>query len=274
MKDDADAPAEKIVENADRTLSLMERGLEHLISETHSSTSLALVPLFYWYNQKAQYVRGLFYGFVYWLLFGTDKEITNRKLVFSANREAFEYWLFNLKVEISTLQEKGGAGLKGTPRVSNFFQSFLDVLHSNAPTKLDSKELRDKVLQALQQYTHITARGKQSKASRLYSTKDKTQINIREMFEHSIRCHICGGVVNLQYGGVQYDHVLDFADTKATDPDTGKPTHPFCNRYKKQIQALRTGKESLHLPDFTAATEKAAIQTAQLSFWGAVDFPE
>src|SRR5437868_11451756 len=54
-----------------------------------------------------------------------------------------------------------------------------------------------------------------------------------------------------QYGGVQYDHVLDFADTKTTDPDTGKPTHPFCNRYKKQIQSLRTGKESLHLPDFT-----------------------
>jgi hypothetical protein len=274
MKQDATASVENIVKNASQILTSMERGLEHLISQTHSSTSLAIVPLFYWYNQKAQYVRGLFYGFVYWLLSGTEKDVTNRKLIFSANRVAFEYWLFNLKVEISTLQERGGAGLKGTPKIAAFFQGFLDTLHANPQLSIGSQELKEKVIQTLLKYTHITARGKQAKAGRLYSTKDKTQINIREMFENSIKCHICGGVVNLQYGGVQYDHVLDFADTKTTDPKTGKPTHPFCNRHKKQIQLLREGKESLSLPDFSPILENAVPPVAQLDFWGVIDFPQ
>lgn len=273
MKQDTNASAETIVRNADNILSSVESGLEHLISQSHSSTSLAIVPLFYWYNQKAQYVRGLFYGFIYWLLAGTSKEITNRKLIFSANRQAFEFLLFNLKVEISTLQERGGAGLKGTPRIANFFQSFVEVLHANPLLKPDTKEMSTKVIDTLLKFTHVTSRGKQGKSSRLYSKKDKTHINIREMFEHSIRCHICGGIVNIQYGGVQYDHVLDFADSKVTDPETGKPTHPFCNRYKKQIQALRNGKETLSLPTFLPA-EKDPSQIPQLDFWGLIDFPE
>jgi hypothetical protein len=274
MKADVSANPEVVITNADRLLSSMENGLEHLITTTNNSTSLAIVPLFFWYNQRAQYVRGLFYGFIYWLLSGKENDITNKKIIFSANRDAFEYWLFNLKIEISTLQEKGGAGLKGTPKIASFFQAFLELLHNNQNLEFNSDELKSKVIDTLSAFTHITTRNKQTKSSRLYSQSDKTQINIKELFEHSIRCHICRGVVNIQYGGIQYDHVNDYADTKVTDPETGKPTHPFCNRYKKQILSLRERKQSLILPSFNISTKKDQPVQEQLNFWGIFGFPD
>jgi Protein of unknown function DUF262 len=177
MERDSKGSPTSIIRNAEALLSSMRAGLEHLISPTHSSTSLAIVPLFYWYNQKAQYVRGLFYGFVYWLISGSEEDIRNRKLVLSACREPFEYLLFNYKVEISTLQERGGAGLKGTPKIAGFFQDFIDVINSNIGLKPESEELATKLFDVLSKYTHLTARNKKAKSSRAYSKQDKTQLN-------------------------------------------------------------------------------------------------
>ena len=95
----------------------MAERLEHLVSPTHNSTSLSIVPIFYWYNQKGQYIRGLLYGFFYWLLAGSEKDTTERKLVFSANRDRFEYLLFDQKSQIAFLQDRSGAGLKVTLNV-------------------------------------------------------------------------------------------------------------------------------------------------------------
>ena len=72
-------------------------------------------------------------------------------------------------------------------------------------------------------------------------------------------------------GGVQYDHVNDYAITQVTDPETGKPTHPFCNRYKKLILAYREGKERTVLPRF--GSEKQVPSVEQLRFWGDDEFP-
>jgi len=278
MKKDAKLPAPTIIRNADAILSSMKDGLEHLISPTHSSKSLSVVPLFYWYNQKGQYARGLLYGFIYWLLAGSDEDITNRKLVLSANRDRFEYLWFHLKSEIATLQERGGAGLKATTRTANFLQAFLQLLHDRPDLHADSSELRAKVIDILREYANITERGPKVKTSRSFSTKDKSLINIREMFEGSVRCHICGGVVNLQYGGVQYDHTEDYALSGCTDPETGKPSHPFCNRHKIQIQACRVGQEKSILPPFSTGAsagveEKTDIKQLSFEFWGDADYP-
>jgi len=275
LKQDAAVSAETIVKNADYLLSAMHDKLEHLTSPTHSSKSLSIVPLFYWYNQKGQYTRVLFYGFIYWLFSGTDAEITQRKLIFSAHRGRFERILFDLKSQISTLQEKGGAGLKGTPRVARFFQSFVDLLNREAALAGDSSELRDAVVGLIDGRDHLASgRAPTPKRSRLYSTGDKSQINVRELFDHAVRCHICSGVVNLQQGGLQYDHVTDFAVTKVTDPDTGKPTHPFCNNHKPDILELRARKRQLDLPHFDPEPEmRSADLIKQLSFWGSDAFP-
>ena len=271
---DVDASAKTIIRNADKILSSMGNNLEHFVSPTHNSRSLSIIPLFYWYNWKAQYARGLFYGFVYWMLMGSEQDVLNRKLIFSANRDRFEYALFHLKREIATLQEKGGAGLYATKRVAEFFQVLLELLHNQSDVKMGS-ELLDKVLEILRPRARISARSSKPKSSRAYSRSDKSQINIRELFENSVRCHICGGVVNLQQG-LQYDHTEDYAVTGLTDPETGKPTHPFCNLHKKQIQSYKIGKLAVQIPSFAVARERKKAASAQLTlprFFGEDNFP-
>lgn len=275
MAKDAEAPAETVIRNADRILSTMTDRLEHVVSPTHNSKSLSIVPLFYWYNQKTDYARGLFYGFIYWLLAGSDKDITNRKLVFSVNRDRFEHLLFHFKREIATLQEKGGAGLNATKRVAKFFQALLKLLHDNPKLPAESSELEIAIWEILNELGRVPSRKPKAKTSRNHSTKDKSQINTRELFQASIRCHICGGVLSLQQG-LQYDHTEDYALTKLTDPETGKPTHPFCNRNKKDIFAYKAGEKTLLLPSFETSIQKEKNLYGQLSlfdFWGDDNFP-
>jgi len=274
LERDATATAETVIQNANRILSSMEGNLDHFVSPSHNSKSLSIIPLFYWYNQKAQYARGLFYGFVYWMLTGSEQDILNRKLVFSANRDRFEHALFHLKREIATLQEKGGAGLHATKRVADFFQAFLESLHNQPEIKIGS-ELLDTVMEILRPRARISVRGQKPKSSRAYSKRDKSQINIKELFENSVPCYICGGLVNLQQG-LQYDHTEDYATSGLTDPETGKPTHPFCNLHKKKIQAYRAKKSGVQLPSFVAALEREKKSSAQLTlpgFLGDDNFP-
>lgn len=274
LKRDVTASPEALVRNGNEILTAMHDRLEHLAGPRNNPKSLAVVPLLYWYNQRAQYVRVLFYGFTYWLFAGQENDVLQRKLVFAANRGRFERILFDLKPQIATLQEKGGAGLKGTHRVARFFQSLVGLLNDNKSWAGDSPELRTAVLELLSSdEKNQPERPRPVKTSRAFSLRDKTYINIREIFEHSIRCHICDGVVNLQQGGIQYDHVYDYARTHVTDPDTGKPTHAFCNNNKPQILANRRGDITLTLPFFDTKWEKEKADIRQLSFWGEDGFP-
>lgn len=271
MLRDIRSTSSDVVKNADSLLNQVLESSEHLVSPRRSSTSLSLVPLFYWYNHKGQYARGLFYGFVYWLLAGSKEDVISRKLVFSGNRDRFEHLLFYLKPDIATLQEKGGAGLKSTKLTAEFFQAFLSLLCQNPSMTVD--ELSEEFFEVLQRYARVKKAGNKTKLSRLYSTSDKSEINIRKLFENAIRCHICGGVVNLQ-SGLQYDHVKDYAISHETDPDTGEPTHPFCNRYKRQILNYKSGSEILALPLFERSVEKQEQTPLQLAFWGQEDYPQ
>ena len=277
MGRDVDDTANVVIRNAHNMLDTLDRQLEHLITKSSNSTSLSLVPLFYWYNHKGQFARGLLYGFLHWLLAGSREDITKRKIGFSVNRDRFEHLLFHLKPEIATIQERGGAGLKATRRASAFFQAFVDFLNINPSLAIGSAELESEVLEILRDFARISGRSSRAKSSRSYSRADKSQINIRELFESgSIRCHICGGVVNLQSGAIQYDHVVDYAVSKVTDADTGKPTHPFCNRYKQQIIASRNRNEQLLLPeieDNVSDQESPGSQLSLFDFLGK-DFPD
>jgi hypothetical protein len=276
MRSDYAAPAQIVIDNADRLLTSLDENLEHLVTFTSNSTSLSLVPLFYWYNHKGQYARGLLYGFLYWLLSGYKQEVSDRKLIFSGNRNRFEHILFYLKPEIAAIQARGGAGLKATKRAAQFFQAFLQFLHGNPSIEAGSEVLDTEVINMLTEYANIPRRKGTSKFSRSFSTTDKSQINIRELFENSVKCHICGGVVNLQYGSIQYDHKVDYSIAKVTDPETGKPTHPFCNRYKQEILSYRSGKTTLQLPAFSSGEEKQRISPRQLNifdFLGDRNFP-
>lgn len=132
----------------------------------------------------------------------------------------------------------------------------------------------------------VRASARKSKTGRNYGTGDKSQINIYQMFERAIRCHICGGVVDLK-ASIQYDHIQDFALTGETNPDTGAPTHPFCNNHshKHFIMQYRQGERGIELPEFLDIEDKksakrikdqpeATLRLPFPEFWGEDNFPE
>jgi hypothetical protein len=271
MSRDIEAPVQNIINNGDSILSALEEGLRHLTG--HTPISLSIVPLFYWYNLRGQYARGLFYGFLYWLLGGTEQEIADRKLLFSANRGRFEEILFTWKREIATLQEKGGAGLYAAAKVAQFFQQLLELLHNNPNTSVD--DLGEDVIAILKESGRISVKTEKAKTTRLASRGDKSQVNIRNLFKSSVRCHICDGIVDLK-STPHYDHVVDYHISPVTDPDTIEPTHPFCNNHqnKQKILDYRAGKiQPLKLPAYEEAGEVKTRVVTQLSYWGEDNFP-
>lgn len=274
LKRDNNKPAGIIIKNGNEIIEKIYSNLDNLVGSSSNSRSLSIIPLFYWYNNNGKFVRALFYGFVYWLLSGTDDEIKRRKLAFSINRDRFEEVLFTYKNEIaSSLQLKSGAGLKATLKIADFFQDLLILFSSHVQNSLP--EINEDVIRIIKEKGLLYNFSNSNPSNRrLYSKQDKSTINIRELFVNSIRCHICGGIVNIQQG-LQYDHVIDYAKIGFTDPESGKPTHPFCNNFKKQIQEGRLGNEIFNPPSFNKhIMPEIPDSTSQLSFWGENDFPE
>lgn len=274
LKRDVNEDPKKIIENSSIMINKIDDILEQIVSFTHNSKCLAIVPLFYWYNERGQYNRSLLYGFFYWLFAGSEEDLKTKKHIFCAFRDKFEYILQEFKVDISLyLNASSGAGLKSVKQTATFIQNVFRSLISNPTLKIGSEDLDNLALEALN--SSSKSRKKIVRNSRNVTNRDKTQVNIRELFKNSIACHICGGIVNLHYGGVQYDHQIDFSIVKETSPDNLKPTHPYCNNNKHRIILIKENKEQIVLPELKFAKEaNKNINTGQLSlFWGDDDFP-
>jgi DNA-binding ferritin-like protein (Dps family) len=277
LKRDTQETAEVVIKNASNNLNKIQKTLENIISKEHNPTCLSLVPLFYFYNERGQYVRGLFYGFLYWLLSGTEDEVKNKKLIFSAYRDKFENALFYFKSDIAHyLNLRGGAGLKAVKQMYLFLENIFQKFNQQEKvTDLTNDDLKNFVLESLNE-TNLKKRKATEKKARSVSRKDKSQINIKELFNASPRCHICGGIINLGYGGIQYDHYeKPFAITQKTDVNDTKPTHPYCNRQKDIILSIRSGKKVVHLAKKLSIEKKAKKIPSQLVmlFWGEDDYP-
>lgn len=266
LRKDFQSSAKVVISNAQEILEKLNSRLEHITSTKNNPVSLSLVPLFYWYNHRGQHLRSVLYGFLYWLFNGSDHDIFNRKIIFSGNREKVEYVMFKYKQEIAALAAKSGAGLKAVRTVSAFLDELLAYFHDNRNIELTSGKLEKAVL-------GMTGSKKQSKSvtrgGRTFTHRDKSQSNINELFTGSIKCHICGGIVNLKYGGIQYDHVEEFQKIKVTDPENMKPTHPFCNNNRVKIENYISDSKILILPKTIKLPNRPSeMATGQLTFWG------
>jgi hypothetical protein len=274
LQRDVNSDSSVVVKNANEILSTMNSRLEHLVSNKNNPLSLSLVPLMYWYNHRGQFLRSILYGFLHWLFNGSTKEIHTRKIIFSGNREKIEYLLFFYKQEIAAMAAKSGAGLKAVKVVSNFFEGLVSFLTSNSNIDIDD----EKVMIMMQSLTKQKKATKSIKRSgRTYTKRDKSQSNINELFDSSIRCHICNGIVNLKYGGIQYDHVKEFKISQETDPENMKPTHPFCNNNRKKIEQYRSSEIELNLPKAHRFKKTDSVSNAMqltIEFWSPEeDFP-
>lgn len=244
---DRTAEAQEIILNADQLLARVEGKLGHLCGSNADSLSLSLVPLIYWYNRKASFVRGLFYGWCHWLLSGDDTDVQERKVALSAVRGELENVLIAYKDDLALIQHQGGAGMKSLGQVAavlqNLVQSLLLKTHSSAASS--DEEIREI-------FGAKSASRSKTSGGRLFSKGTRIEINVRELLNSAIRCEICGGVVDLKQG-LQYDHRHEFAAGGRSIAENGRPTHPFCNLFRNRITAVRSGSASMQLPKLTDA---------------------
>lgn len=255
LKTDSQAAAKEIIENADKLISKIEEKAAHLGNRHHSSQSLSIAPLIYWYNKQGSYVRALFYGLCNWLFSGTTEDIKNRKIALSSVRGELESILINYKDDYSDIQHRGGAGLKSSSKISETIQNLVSALLKNK--SLNENEIRE----------IFGARSKPKEkhnTSRSFTKKSKAEINIREILSNTVRCQICEGVVDLKQG-VQYDHIKQWSEDQNSSPTNGRPTHPFCNLFRQQILSLREGKSEIALPSVTQ--EKENLSGTQLNLF-------
>ncbi len=244
LSEDTDASAEQIIVNADQLLAALEKKLGHLGGKNSDSLSLSVAPLIYWYNRKAVFVRGLFYGWCYWLLSGDDEQVRDRKLAVSAVRGELEEVLVQYKDEIAELTHRIGAGFKSVYAVGDLLQKLVETLLLERSAPLAARD--DKIRQIVG--AKPEPRSKKAGTARAFSKGSRKEINVRALLGSTIKCEICGGVVDLKQG-LQYDHKHEYANGGRSIAENGRPTHPFCNLSRDRITQLRNGAASIRLPN-------------------------
>lgn len=240
---DSGGPVQDMIINADELLGRVENKLEHIGGQGNGSLSLALVPLIYWYNRRGGFVRALMYGWMHWLLSGSDSEIQSRKIVVSSVRGELEDVLTRYKDEFAEIQHRAGAGFKSLARVTNFIQELVTLLIETRG--LDDEGRGDRLAALFEaKPSKVATRGGRSRS---FSKTSRAEINVRALLGSPVRCEICGGVVDLKQG-VQYDHKQHYWAGGTSAPDNGRATHPFCNLFRERIGKLRSGVEVAKLP--------------------------
>lgn len=257
LSQDHTSNPETVIINADITLDKIETSLSHLGTINNSPKSLSVAPLIFWYNKQGTYVRGLFYGFCYWLLSGSPEEIKTKKIALSAVRGDFESILTNYKSEYSDIQHRGGAGFKSIAKISEAIQFIISTL-------LNTKE-KDLAISQIEAHIGAKKQQKNTNSGRAFTSKSKAEINIREMLASSIKCQICGGLVDLK-GSVQYDHIAHYSKSQNSSPDNGRPTHPFCNLHREEISRVRDKTQHILLPPLRNELNKGQ-PTTQLNMF-------
>lgn len=235
---------EVVIQNGYELIERTTTVFDHLTGASNNPLSLSLVPLFYFYTTIGRYVRSSLYGFISWMMSGSDDDIRTRKIIFSAHRGRFEEILFSQDLA-GAISRRAGSGMRGTAATVQFYQKLLELLIENL-SPLDDKQFHAKLVKVISELTTPSKKDSDS-SRRVFTSTQRTKINLREIFRSAIRCEICGGILDLRMG-VQYDHIDPFANSRLTDADQGRPTHPFCNNQREAIEKYREGSNMLRLP--------------------------
>lgn len=273
LSQDYQAESDVVIKNAQIIFKTIDNKISHITSFNNDPKSMSMVPLFYWYNERGQFTRSLFYSWVYWLFQGSDENIFQRKLIYTSNRENIELIFFHFKKEITSYAAESGAGLKAVKNLAIFFEKLINYFHERRNERIMFEQLETTIstfLNQKRQHKNIKRDG------RTNTIRDKTQSNINELFNSAIRCHICGGIVDLKFGGIQYDHVVKYKKIKETDPENLRPTHPFCNNNRDKIEDYRKGNIIIERPVMKFDDSKTNIifkPKKQLTLFD-IEFPE
>src|SRR5581483_27541 len=91
---DKGAEPMSVIQNGYDLIMRTTEVFDHLTGASDNPLSLSLVPLFYFYTAIGRYVRSSLYGFISWLMSGSEDDIRARKTIFSVHRGRFEEILF------------------------------------------------------------------------------------------------------------------------------------------------------------------------------------
>lgn len=245
---DKEAEPDAVIQNGYELIKRTTMVFDHLTGPSNNPLSLSLVPLFYFYTTIGRYVRSSLYGFIAWLMTGSDDDIRTRKIIFSTHRGRFEEVVFSEDVA-GRISRRSGSGLRGTAATAQFYQKLLELLIED-PAPINDEHFHAKLTKVLSELTTQSKKDSDN-TSRLFTNTQRTKINLREIFKSAIRCEVCGGILDLRMG-VQYDHIDPFASSRVTNVEQGRPTHPFCNHQRKAIENYRSGSYALKLPSVSS----------------------
>jgi hypothetical protein len=274
---------ESAVFQATRILKDIEKKLRNFTSlSNNENLSLDIVPLFYWYNLRGGFVSAMCFGFFLWMLrneTGDQDELRHRKLVFSGNRDRFEFILHTFKQRIAAMQDSRGAGLRSATLFAEFYSKLLRYLHENRDVN-DEETLSSAVNQIIQElllsedantlmFSMRTEPVSTARSAR--NTSVDTHGKILRLFESNHRCPICGGHVDWKRYH-QMEHLVPYREQQETTPLGTAESHQFCNNNGDIIRAYRIGARELKLP---IAPERQVPVQLGLYDWGEnSEFPE
>lgn len=267
IRRDRNARVPQIIANGEKLLNDAIDVISHIYGA--SPRSMGLLPLLYYYNKQGIYVRSLLYGIIYWLNHGTANEITNRKLLFTIHREAFETVLRDYKEKIiRRIGRKIGSGPEVTYPTARYFNGLLKLLIEH-DDKIESEEFKaahKKLIVTLGKEDSdddLDLKEEEESSSRTFRGGDRDAVTIRDFIDHAPKCEICGG---RYYPGqfIQVDHIKQHSEGGKTTLENARNTHPFCNNRRSDIEAVKNGQNTISLPSFD--NQESARVGEQLSF--------
>lgn len=237
-----------------------------------SPRSLALMPLVYFYNKQGDYIRSLLYGMVYWINHGSERDIQDRKLVFTLHRQAFEEVIIGSKEHIiNRIGRRIGSGPEVTYPTARYYHGLLNLLIEHG-SQIDSQEF-----QAAHNHL-ITTLGKTDfdgdedvSTSRTFRGSMRAEVHVNDLLTMFKKCDICGG---RYFPGLftQVDHKKEHRKGGKTTVSNARNTHPFCNNNRETLEELGKKASMVELPAF-GDPEKLPKQE-QLKFLFMTNDPE
>jgi len=200
---------------------------------------------------------------LYWMNYGSQKEVLERKLLFSVHRKAFEETIINSKEEIITrISRRIGSGSEVTYPTARYFHGLLKLLtkHSDLIESTEFRSHHEQLIETLGKKKSLPEYEERESKSRIFTSSQKTTTNIKDYLLMFNECGICRG---RYFPGMftQADHIEPRKKGGKTTTANARNTHPFCNNNREKIEKLLKGDLVLALPAFNDADT-----TTQLSF--------
>ncbi|MEW6211023.1 MAG: DUF262 domain-containing protein, partial [Acidobacteriota bacterium] len=195
IQKDNGAPPSVLIPNG---LNLLKHAKDDILNVYgNNPRSLLLMPLVYFYSDQGRYIRSLLYGMLYWINYGSpNKDVFNRKILFSIHRQAFERILIEHKEEIiRRITRRIGSGSEVTYQTAGYFHGLLKLLikHNDQTESDEFKSDHKDLIENLGKPNGKAFPQKQESVSRVFTQTQKTIVNVKEYLAMFPKCEICQG---------------------------------------------------------------------------------